>query len=270
MTLTLTSSSSERSWPGLSSPSQMTVSAPEASDGVAQLLGLARTDVGLGVGLVLALHQPLEHLAAGRLGQRLELEQRGLRVVPAGVDAHEHDALEPELAVLDLGDVLEVGADAGDPPERVALLEVEALALEVVARSSSWAGPPSASGSRWIVRPRASRAGGTVGTAYGSVMESCSAGHDVATRCSMVAPRSTGGDRVPTRSGGPPAAAPQRARTPARVRSVCVVEGGVRRRDELVGDLLHGHHGLPCGLGIGPGLGPAEELGIRPRRTGRT
>src|SRR5205085_12129087 len=44
----------------------------------------------------------------------------------------EYDALEAQLAVLDLGDVLEVGADAGDAAERLALLEVEALALDLV------------------------------------------------------------------------------------------------------------------------------------------
>ena len=36
------------------------------------------------------------------------------------------------LADVDLGDVLEVGADAADPSQRLALLEVEALTLEAV------------------------------------------------------------------------------------------------------------------------------------------
>ena len=110
----------------------MTVSAPDDSTASRSSFALPRADVGLRIRLVLALDQALEHLAAGGLGQRLELEQRGLRVVAALVDAHEDDPLEPELAVLDLGDVLEVGADAGDPPEGVALLELEALALDVV------------------------------------------------------------------------------------------------------------------------------------------
>ena len=41
-----------------------------------------------------------------------------------GPHADEHHPLQPELAVLDLGDVLELGAQPGHPAEQVALLEV--------------------------------------------------------------------------------------------------------------------------------------------------
>ena len=41
----------------------------------------------------------------------------------------EHDLLEPQLAVLDLGDVLELGGQAGDAAQRRALLEVELVAV---------------------------------------------------------------------------------------------------------------------------------------------
>ena len=69
-TLTLTTSSSWRSWPGVSSPSQITVSAPVATHDVAQLLRLAGADVGRRVGLVAALDEPVEHLRAGGLGEQ--------------------------------------------------------------------------------------------------------------------------------------------------------------------------------------------------------
>ena len=126
MTLTLTAFSSAFSWPGVSSPSQMTVSAPVADDDVAQLLGLARADVGRRVGLVAALDQALEHLGAGGLGQRGQLGQAGVGVGGAAVgpDADQHDALEAQLPVLDLGDVGELGGQAGDPAQRGAVFEV--------------------------------------------------------------------------------------------------------------------------------------------------
>ena len=47
-----------------------------------------------------------------------------------GPDADEHDALQAQLAVLDLGDVLELGGQPGDAAQRRALLEVELVAVE--------------------------------------------------------------------------------------------------------------------------------------------
>ena len=52
--------------------------------------------------------------------------QPGCRRVP---DADEHHALEPQLAVLDLGDVFELRREPGDAAQRLAILEVEALSL---------------------------------------------------------------------------------------------------------------------------------------------
>lgn len=46
--------------------------------------------------------------------------------------ADEHDALEAHLAVLDLGDVLELGGQALDAPQRLALLALELQAVAVV------------------------------------------------------------------------------------------------------------------------------------------
>ena len=127
MTLTLTAFSSAVSWAGLSSPSQMTVSAPVATHDLAQLLRLARADVGRRVGLVAALDQALEHLGAGGLGERGQLGQAGVGVGGAafGPDADQHDALEPQLPVLDLGDVGEFGGQTGHAAQRRAVFEGE-------------------------------------------------------------------------------------------------------------------------------------------------
>jgi hypothetical protein len=78
---------------------------------VAQLVDLAAADVGGRVGLRATLHERVEHLGAGCLGEQLELGERVLGVLGRafGPHAHEHHALEPQLAVLDLGDVLELG-----------------------------------------------------------------------------------------------------------------------------------------------------------------
>ena len=95
-------------------------------DDLVERLDLAAADERRRVGLLPALVDRLQHLGAGRLGERRELGQGVLGVLGGalGPDADEHDALEPELAVLDLGDVLELGAQAADALERVAGLEV--------------------------------------------------------------------------------------------------------------------------------------------------
>ena len=85
-----------------------------------------------GVGLGPALDQAGEHGGAGRLGQRGELAEGVLRVLDGalGPDAGEHDALQAQLPVLDLGDVLELGGEAGDAAQRRALLALELVAVE--------------------------------------------------------------------------------------------------------------------------------------------
>jgi hypothetical protein len=100
---------------------------------VAQVPGLARADVGCRVGTVAALDQPLEHLGAGGLGQRSELGEGVLRIRgrSLGPDTDEHDPLEAQLAVFDLGDVLQLGRQAGDAPQTLPGLEVETVTVEV-------------------------------------------------------------------------------------------------------------------------------------------
>ena len=79
---------------------------------LAHAVDLAAADVRRGVGLLPALVDRVEDLGAGRLGEQGELGHRVLGVLDRalGPDADEDDPLEPELAVLDLGDVLELGA----------------------------------------------------------------------------------------------------------------------------------------------------------------
>jgi hypothetical protein len=106
----------------------------EARDDRPELVGLAAADVGGRVRMRAALQQPVEHGCARGLGERGQLAERVLGVVEraAGVDADEHDVLEPELPVLDLGDVVELGTQAGDTTQRRALLAVELVAVAVV------------------------------------------------------------------------------------------------------------------------------------------
>ena len=123
-TLTLRIFSSWLSWPGVSSPSQITVSAPVAATMSRISLALPEPDVGGGVRLVAALAHRLEHLGAGGLGQRGELGERavGVGLGALGPHADEHDALEAQLPVLDLGDVGELGGEPGHAAQRAALL----------------------------------------------------------------------------------------------------------------------------------------------------
>mgnify|MGYP003349724378 CR=1 FL=1 len=51
---------------------------------------------------------------------------------PLGPDADEYHPLEPDLAVFDLGDVLELSGQPGDTPERRTLLELEFAGGRVV------------------------------------------------------------------------------------------------------------------------------------------
>ena len=93
---------------------------------LAEALDLAAADVRRRVGLVAALVDRVEHLRAGGLGQGGELGHGVLGVLDRslGPDAHQDDPLQPQLAVLDLGDVLELGGQAGDPTQGIPLGEV--------------------------------------------------------------------------------------------------------------------------------------------------
>jgi len=77
------------------------------------------------------LQQAVQHLRPGRLGEGGEFAERDLGVVHAarGPQAHEDHALEPQLPVLDLGDVLEFRGQAGDAPQGAAFLGVELVAV---------------------------------------------------------------------------------------------------------------------------------------------
>ena len=122
-TLTLRRSSRFLSWLGASSPSQIDgVGAGRLHD-LADRVDLAATDVGRRVGRLPALVDRLEHRGAGGLGKQRELGHRVVGILgrALGPDADQDDPLEPELAVLDLGDVLELGRQARHPAQRVAL-----------------------------------------------------------------------------------------------------------------------------------------------------
>ena len=123
-TLTLRIFSSWLSWPGVSSPSQITVSAPVAATMSRISFALPEPDVGRGVRLVPALAHRLEHLRAGRLGQRGELGERPVGVDLGALGPHpdQHDPLQAQLPVLDLGDVGELGGEAGHAAQRPARL----------------------------------------------------------------------------------------------------------------------------------------------------
>ena len=90
-------------------------------DDVAQLLGLAGADVGrrvgLGRGAGSARRAPAEPaVSASAASSRSEFSASLDGAL--GPDADQHDALEAQLAVLDLGDVLELGRQPGDAAQR--------------------------------------------------------------------------------------------------------------------------------------------------------
>ncbi len=95
-------------------------------DHVAELGGLAGTQERRRVRLLARLQQGVEHLRPSGLGEGGELRQRhlGLVRVSRGRQAGQHHALQAELAVLDLGDVCELGRQAGDPAQGLAVGKV--------------------------------------------------------------------------------------------------------------------------------------------------
>jgi hypothetical protein len=85
-------------------------------DHLGQLQDLAGADVGGRVRPVTPLHEPFEDLGAGGLGEPGQLGQGrlGLRGAALGPHTDEDDLLEPQLPVLDLGDVRQFGGQPGD------------------------------------------------------------------------------------------------------------------------------------------------------------
>src|SRR4051794_1243209 len=96
------------------------------ADDLAEALDLAAADVRRRVGLVAALVDRVEDLRAGGLGEGGQLGHGVLGVLDrtVGPDPDQDDPLQPELAVLDLADVLELGAEPGHPAQGVPLGEV--------------------------------------------------------------------------------------------------------------------------------------------------
>ena len=93
---------------------------------LAQPVDLAASDVCRRIGLLAALVDRLQHLRACRLGQQGELGHRVLGVGHGalGPDTDQDDPLEPEFAVLDLADVLELGAQAVDATQGMSFGQV--------------------------------------------------------------------------------------------------------------------------------------------------
>ena len=96
-------------------------------DDLTQLLSLAGTDIGRRVGFVATLDDALQDLRAGGLGQRGEFSQAGVGVGGGSLHPHpdQHHAFQPQLAVLDFGDVGEFGGQPGHAAQRDAVLEGE-------------------------------------------------------------------------------------------------------------------------------------------------
>jgi hypothetical protein len=101
---------------------------------VPQLLRLAGADVRRRVRLVAALHDAVEDHRAGRLREGRELREGVLGVLhgAGGPDADEHHALQPELPVLDLGDVLQLGGETRHTAQCRALTAVVLIAVTLV------------------------------------------------------------------------------------------------------------------------------------------
>ena len=80
-----------------------------------------------GSGLSRRWIMPSSTSRAGRLGQRRQLGEAGVGVGGTALGPHtdEHDALESQLAVLDLGDVGELGRQTGHAAQRGAVFERE-------------------------------------------------------------------------------------------------------------------------------------------------
>ncbi len=105
-------------------------------DQVLQLLRLAPAEVGGGIGMGPPLQHAVEHDGTCRLGEGGEFAQRvlGIGLRALRVHADQHDVLEPQLAVLDLGDVLELGGESCHAAQRMAIVEIPLVSVAVSVR----------------------------------------------------------------------------------------------------------------------------------------
>jgi hypothetical protein len=87
---------------------------------VAKLASLSRSDVRSWVWLVTTLHDAVKDQRTSGLGERSELAKRDLGVTDGALCPHpdQHNAFEPDLPVLDLGDVLELSGKTSDAAKR--------------------------------------------------------------------------------------------------------------------------------------------------------
>ena len=106
-----------------------------SGDEVAQLLGLASAQVGRGVGMRPPLKHAVENDRPGGLGEGRQLAQRvlGVFLLPLGVHPRQDDVLQAQLAVLDLGDVLEFGRQPRHASQRRAVFAIPLGAIVVTA-----------------------------------------------------------------------------------------------------------------------------------------
>ena len=90
---------------------------------------------GTVLGMMLAaLDQTFQHLRTRGLGEKLELQEGvfGVDRRTRGPDADEDDPLKPQLAVFDLGDVLELRGEPGHPAQGLALGQIHLAVLQQI------------------------------------------------------------------------------------------------------------------------------------------
>ena len=100
---------------------------------VPQLSNLAAPDVGSRVRSVAALDQALEDLRSGGLRQQLEFGDGMLsaHLTAGGPHADQNDALQEQLAVLDLGDVGQLGRHPRNSAQGQPILEILLISVDV-------------------------------------------------------------------------------------------------------------------------------------------
>ena len=103
----------------------------ECCDDAAQLLGLSFTQVGARIRVRTPLQHAVQNNGSRGLGEGGELPDGVLRILerPLGVNADEHDVLDAELPVLDLGDILEFRRQSDHTAQRLAVFAIELVTV---------------------------------------------------------------------------------------------------------------------------------------------